>query len=161
MSSDGQEEREFQIKLRDAILAIGALQDWIQPEYVQIRDDMNGINDEKFSVVLIVLHDFMTDDQSHAFGISGKINFHCSISVIVNNSERKDGPLPANQVGISSGPSLSTIDGALRNAFHVHTLSAWCWDTTLGPGLPIATGELREGWIGRRYPFVALKEVQR
>lgn len=161
MSSDGQEEREFQIKLRDAILAIGALQDWIGPDSVLIRDDLTGIENEKFSNALIVLHDFMTDDHSHAFGISGKINFHCSIGVVVNNSERRDGPLPANQVGISGGPSLSTIDGALRNAFHVSTLGAWCWDTTLGSGMSIPTGELREGWIGRRYPFMALKEVQR
>jgi hypothetical protein len=161
MSSDGLEEREFKIKLRDEIVAINALAQWIGPDFVLVRDNADALKTAIYKDALIVLHDFSTVDRSHAFGVSGELAFHCSVSFSVRNTERMGEPLPADQVGISEGPSIATFEGALRNAFHFNTLGAWCWNTDLGSGDPIPAEELPDDYVGRRYPFVAYKEVQR
>lgn len=162
MTSDGTEERDFQTRLRSAILGIGALSGFVSPAFVLVRQTDEGLVKEPFNRLLIVIHDFSTEDKPHAFGAyGGQIRFRCWISIVVENSEGVTGPLPGNLTGLSAGPSLSLIDGALRNAFHANILAGWCMDSDLGDGTPIETEKLREGCIGRRYPFTALKEVIR
>lgn len=162
MSSDGTEERDFQMKLRNAILGITALSGLLDPRYVLIRDDDDNLAGEPFNKLLIVIHSFTTKDESHAFGaIGGQITFRCWISVEVENSEAVTSPLPGNIVGLSAGASLAIVDGALRNAFHASTLGGWCMDTTLEDGRPITKENLRDGCVGRSYAFMAVKEVSR
>lgn len=161
MSSDGLEERDFKIKLNAALLAIPTLNDWIDPEYVLIREDDSSLRDVKFPRACLVISGFSTIDESHMFGISGQMTFYCTINVLVRNSEALNEPLPGASVGLGSGPSLPLIDGALRNAFHLFTFSTWCLDTNLGPGVPIEAEKLPDDAIGRSYSFMALKEVQR
>jgi hypothetical protein len=161
MTSDASEELEFKIKLWEEIFGIGGLAAWIGPEQVIVRDDASALGDELYGKAIILLHDFMTEEAPQAFGISGEIRLHCSISVAVFNSERTTEPLPADHVGSSEGPSLAMFNGFLREEFAFNTLGGWCWNTDLGPGVPITPEELPEGYIGRLYSFVAYKEVQR
>jgi hypothetical protein len=159
--SDGLEERDFKIKLRDEILGIGGLAAWIGPSTVLVRDTADALFTETYKDALIVIHNFTDDDDPHAFGISGELIISCFISVSIRNSERANDPLPADQIGISEGPSLAVISGLLRNEFAFNTLGSWCMNTELGTGIPIIAEELPDGYVGRRYPFMALKEVQR
>ncbi len=166
MASDGKEEREFYIKLRNEILNIGALRGWIDPKSVLAEDTLEDAlegDKGKFRHVHISITDFVPIDDAHAFGaVGGQITFLCAINVIVRNNERVTGPLPANLVGISSGPSLSIIGGALCNAFHDSTLGGWCFVTELGPGRSIKSAEMPDrGCVGRSYSFSAVKEVER
>ena len=164
MASDGKEEREFYIKLRNAVLDIDALKGWMEPNSVVDEETLEkALSDDKgkFRHMHISFTDPVTKDEPHKFGWSGQIKFLCFINVIVRNEERTTGPLPARLVGISSGPSLSIVDGALRNALHDSTLGGWCMITELGQGSGIENENIPEGCSGRMYPFMALKEVER
>ena len=161
MSSDGLEDRDFKNKLPASLLAIPTLHDWIDPEYVLVREDDSSLKDVKFPRACIVLSGFSTVPEPHKFATSGQITFLCTINVLVRNSEAMDSPLPGATVGLGSGPSIPLIDGALQNAFHIFTFSGWCYDTNLGPGVPIEAERLPDDAVGRSYSFMALKEVQR
>lgn len=164
MASDGKEEREFFIKLRLAILGIDALKGWMEPERVlaeeTLEDALRG-DKGKFRHLHISLTDSVPDERPHYFGFSGVMTFLCFINVIVRNEERAPGPLPARIVGISDGPSLAIVDGALRNALHDSTLGSWCMITELGTPINLENEYIPEGCLGRAYPFKAIKEVER
>ena len=164
MASDGKEEREFYIKLRNTILGIDALKAWMEPDSViaerTLTEALEG-DKGKFRHMHISFTDSIPDESPHKFGFSGEMMFLCFINVIVRNDERMAGPLPAQLVGITSGPSLSIVDGALRNALHDSTLDGWCWVTELGAPMNSVDENIPEGCVGRSYPFKAIKEVER
>jgi hypothetical protein len=161
MSSDGLEERDFKLKLAAAILGIGALGDWIEPEYVLIREDDSELKDFKFPKACILCCDFSTFDEPHKFSTSGQITFSCMIHVAVWNTEDVLDSIPSGAVGLNEGPSLPLIDGALRNAFHLFNFDGWCMDTELGRGDPIPGDKIPAGCFGRSYSFKAIKEITR
>lgn len=162
MTSDAREESEFKIKLREEIVGIAGLAGWIGPAQVLVRDDASDLGNALYGKGIILLHDFMTEETPNAFGNGcGEIRFFCSISVVVCNTERITEPLPAEHVGISEGPSLAMVNGYLREEFKFNKLGDWCWNTDLGPGVPIIREEIPDGYVGRRYSFAAYKEVQR
>lgn len=161
MASDGKEEREFKIKLRDEILNIGALGDWIQPPYLVVEESLEKAMEHKFPLLQISITDVVTMDDPHKFGVSGQLTFLCLINIVIRNLERAEEPLPAKLVGISDAPSLSDVDGVIRNGLFNSTLGGWCFVTDLGNGMPIDSEEIPEGCIGRQYSFSAVKEVAR
>jgi len=164
VASDGKEEREFYIKLRNAVLGIDALKGWMEPHSVIAEDTLTEAlsgDNGKFRHMHVSFTDSVPSESPHKFGFSGEMTFLCFINVIVRNDERATGPLPARLVGISSGPSLSIVDGALRNALHDSTLGGWCWITELGTPMNLENEEIPEGCSGRAYPFKAIKEVER
>jgi len=160
MASDGTEERDFKIKLREELLSINELEGWISPSTVIVLESAETLKDQKFGQALIAITDVSVIPDLHLFGaIGGQITFECSLNVVIRNSEDSEGALPSAIVGITEGPSIPIIDGALRNGLDMSTLGSWAFDTNLGVGEPILSIEIPNGTVGRRYRFSAIKEV--
>lgn len=161
MASDGKEEQDFKIKLREEILSIDKLEGWIGPTTVVVTESGADLKDQKFGPALIAITDVASIPELRKFGaIGGQITFECYINVVVRNSEDIEGALPGVLVGTTEGPSIPIIDGALRNGLDMSTLGSWCFDTNIGPGEPILSDEIPNGTFGRRYRFSAIKEVE-
>ena len=161
MASDGAEERDFKIKLREELLSIDKLEGWISPSTVIVLESWTKLKDQKFGSAMIAITDVSPIPDLHKFGaIGGQITFECYLNVVIRNTEDIEGALPAALVGVTEGPSIPMIDGALRNGLDMSTLGGWCFDTNLLTGEPIPSSEIPKGTFGRRYRFSAIKEVE-
>lgn len=160
MASDGKEESDFKILLREEILSINNLEGWIGPNSVIVLESWTDLKKQKFDPVLIAITDVNPIPELHKFGVSGQITFECYLNVIIRNTEDIEGPLPAVLVGTTEGPSIPIIGGALRNGLDMSTLGGWCFDTNLGPAELIPETEIPERTFGQRYRFEAIKEVE-
>lgn len=161
-ASTGNEETLFLRGLQKTIFEIPQLARW-DPKVV-VRNTLEEVLDEKVKSLLIGIYGASIDDDPHAFGLTGQMALNVFIAAIVFDTRGGSGSVPAVLAGevTSVGPSLSIVDGALRNALDATTLDgfipAGMCEIEGGDPLPIS---LPTGAAARLYIFTAYKEVER
>lgn len=163
-ASDGSEETTFLKALREELLEISALARWIEPENVVIRSTLEEISTVKFKKLLIGIYEPRTDDEPHAFGLTGMMELSCSLIAVIINPEKRNKTIPEALAGEIDGtsPSISVVDGAIRNTLDAPTLGGFiiAGMSRIEGGNPVAVSGVT-GAVARSWIFTVFKEVER
>jgi hypothetical protein len=166
MAANKDEEAVFLRHVRSALLNIEELARWIEPEDVVIDDTLErALAKHEFSGALLVIHDANSDDDAFKYGVSGDLYLGCFVTVLVNPSSSEttaSEEVPSEILGELDArcPSLTIIDGILRDAFKLETFSGFVFYSKLGASTAPRFVEPLNA-VARSYPFTAIKEISR